>query len=1111
MIEYRHVTTFGVTQQRWLANITDLDLVAVDGQAVLVAATQPGGGISSYAIGSPETSIRALGTLSYLRNSTYQGPPELTVLTYDGHSFLHIGHLEGMADQATELQPGNGTFGPYRTLFEGDLGRSPTALGQVDSIFYSAQDGGLQLRTHQLSPDGSLVLRGQVNLPVPSGSSNATLDRIIDIAVNGQKMLVAVSGNGNFISTHLMSDSGRLAGGMVHVAARGAGYDIPTDVQAVTVAGSSFLIVAGSGSGSLTVFRVDTSGQLTTTDHVLDEGTTRFQSVTALETVQMGGRSFVFAGGADDGISVFTVLPDGRLLHLQTIVDTDAMTLADVSDIQAMVRDGKIMLFVSSSTETGITQLAFDPGQIGSTVIAGAGTVRAGAGGDLLVAGSRTTRIEGGDGNDILVAGANPVTLVGGAGADIFVPSRVQGRITIQDYDHGVDQLDMSMLGSIRSIWQLRFIPTANGVMIIYGETILDIQTRDGRSLTIGDFSNAIFPIAHYVLPDIDPTTIRPEDTPTDRPGWLFGTTGHDMLSGGAGPDMIIAGAGNDTVSGAAGNDTIRGEDGNDVLRGVDGNDDLSGGAGRDTLFGDNGDDLLRGDQDNDVLFGSMGNDTLYGGAGDDILYGGNGLDWLYGDDGNDTLSGASGNDWLEALLGNNRLLGQGGNDTLIAGAGDDYLSGGSGQDSLVGGAGNDTLAGDGGDDRLSGDDGNDRLSGGGGNDVLYGGSGKDTLKGGSGNDTLFGDDGFDFLSGSIGHDYLYGANGNDRLYGNAGNDWLEGGDGNDLLVGGSGNDRLYGGAGNDTLSAISGENWLYGEEGNDTLTGGKMDDHLFGGSGNDKLVGAAGKDTLSGGGGDDRIFGGAGNDRLLGGAGDDMLTGGGGNDRLFGGAGDDTLLGPKGINAMYGGGGADVLRSGGGKDTLSGGGSNDRIWAGGGNDRVAGGGGNDMLYAEGGNDTVNGGGGRDLIYGGSGGDLLNGGGGDDTIYGQAGADRLTGGDGADRLVGGKGNDILIGNKGADRIEGGAGNDIFRYLSAKDSLVKAPDLITDFDKRLDVIDLQKLNLRYTEDDFRGDRSVHWEHVRQETHVLIDLDGDHQADMLIRLSGTLDLSGNDFLL
>ena len=431
MIVYRHVTTFGVTEQRWLSNLTDLEIVEADGRLLLVAANQVRGGISTYAISDPAAPITMLRTRPYLADFTYQGPPQITAIHMGGDTLIHVGQMGGASNLGVTLRGDIGAMSTFGWLFGTSLGPQVTALGQVDTgqaqVLYSAQGGGLTLTTHRMGADGALVRAGQATIATPAGTTDANLDKITDVSVDGQRILISISGNGNFIATHLVSASGALTPGMVHGADRGTGYDVPSDVDAVQFGGRTYVVMAATGSGTLTVFRLTADGRLTTVDHVLDEGTTRFQNATALETVVLGGRAFVFAGGADDGISVFTMLPDGRLLHLTTIIDTDAMTLADVTDIEARVIDGRILLFVGSGTETGVTQLVFEPGPIGATATAGAGTARGGTGGDLLVAGAATTRIEGGDGNDILVAGAGPVTLVGGAGADIFVPSRVTG------------------------------------------------------------------------------------------------------------------------------------------------------------------------------------------------------------------------------------------------------------------------------------------------------------------------------------------------------------------------------------------------------------------------------------------------------------------------------------------------------------------------------------------------------------------------------------------------------------------------------------------------------------------------------------------------------------
>lgn len=63
------------------------------------------------------------------------------------------------------------------------------------------------------------------------------------------------------------------------------------------------------------------------------------------------------------------------------------------------------------------------------------------------------------------------------------------------------------------------------------------------------------------------------------------------------------------------------------------------------------------------------GNDAVSGGTGDDYVRGGNGDDDLKGDNGNDTLSGGGGNDQLDGGIGNDVLSGGDGNDTLLGGA----------------------------------------------------------------------------------------------------------------------------------------------------------------------------------------------------------------------------------------------------------------------------------------------------------------------------------------------------------------------------------------------------------------------------------------------------------
>ncbi|MBC9246483.1 calcium-binding protein [Paracoccus sp. 11-3] len=1151
MLTYQNVVTFGTTQRGWLFNVTDLEIAQIGGQWLLFAVNGFGGGVSSYRIPDPDQPIIRVHGKAFPPDMTYQGEPDLTVLTTPNGAYLHLGEL-GRAEALGMAASSSGMLQNLSRLFsDGAAGAKISAMGQVgDDLIYSAHKTILQLDVRQLRPDGSLSPNiSSVKLNASDAMEGASLDQVIDATVDGQRILVAISGLGNFISTHLLSATGTLSGGAMHVAGQGTGYYVPSQVEAVQVGNKTFLVVAGATSSSISIFRLDKTGALTTTDHIVDELTTRFQSVSAMATAVVDGRAFVFVGGSDDGISVFTLLPDGRLVFLRSIADTNSLTLANVGEMKANVIDGRISLYVTSKTEVGLTQFSFDPGDIRLTGFVKPGAVIGTAGSDVLIAGAGTTAINGGGGDDMLVTADAGISLTGGAGADTFVLTRVSGRIVITDYQSGLDQLDLSMLGMIRSTWQMTFLPRADGLRITYGTSILDIKSHDRKPLNPADFSNDMFPIAHYWLPELDPVKNRAPDQLSTMGKWIFGTDGPDTLVGAGGSDIIYGRAGNDIISGGDGHDTIMGEDGHDDLRGQGGDDSLRGYAGNDRLFGGTGHDILRGDDGHDLIYGNHGRDDIWGGKGNDRLYGDGESDRIYGEAGHDTLSGGHGNDLLSDALGNNHLLGGNGRDTLIAGNGADSLRGGNGNDLLRAEGGNDTLLGDAGNDSLFAGDGDDSLLDTEGDNLLDGGKGHDTLTAGAGSDSLSGDSGNDLLRGGAGNDRLSGGAGRDRLYGEDGNDLLLAGDDGSTLYGGNHEDTLIGGAGADILAGGSGHDHLRGAGGNDRLNGDAGNDTLQGDAGNDLLRDSLGNNEIDGGIGRDTLTAGAGRDTLRGGAGHDLLSGGAGDDRLYGDAGLDTLRGGNGHDRLFAGAGSSRLEGGAGNDWLLGDTGNDRLDGGAGNDRLDGGAGNDRLFGGQDNDTLQGsfgddllddrfgnnwfsggtgkdrivaGKGADTLFGGAHNDVLNAGAGKDRLSGQAGDDRLIAGGGNDRLDGGAGRDVLFGGDGVDTLIGGAGPDRltggrdadnFVYLRPNDSRPgRQADFITDFSPNQDHLDLRKLNLTYIgQDDFDGSRQVRWFHSRGDTHIQIDVDSDGRADMLIRLDGHLRLDADDFLI
>jgi serralysin len=311
---------------------------------------------------------------------------------------------------------------------------------------------------------------------------------------------------------------------------------------------------------------------------------------------QCHAQSYIIAGGADDGITVFLVLAGGGLLAVDNLADTNAMTLANVSAIAAQSQADGLDIFVASSTEAGLTRLFYDIGQ-DMDVINGS------SGNDTLNAGA---------GDDVLTDGAGRDTLIGGGGADIFVLAADDQADVITDFEVGADRIDLSDWNNLRSTSQLFLTTTSYGITITYGNETLNLLSNDGQSISTSDLLDtdvvgaARFP-AVMVAGTAGPIT-TPPDLP-DRP------EADDPTPALVEPYEVYE------VWGTGANDSLRGSTGDDII------------------FGQSGNDRLYGDAGNDLLFGGTGSDQLFGGAGNDILYGGGGRDTFVFRSGRDTIT----------------------------------------------------------------------------------------------------------------------------------------------------------------------------------------------------------------------------------------------------------------------------------------------------------------------------------------------------------------------------------------------------------------------------------------------------------------------------------------
>ncbi len=699
----------------------------------------------------------------------------------------------------------------------------------TNTYLVSTNPNASGLTTFQVQGNGSLLAM----TPSPDPAIGQISD-LATVTAYGQTWVLGTSLANDNIVSYTIDTAGILTPIASFGAPDGLGINTPTNLAPVMLQGQPYVIVASADTHSLSVLRLEADGSFTATDQILDDLNTRFANPTILETTTIGNTTFVLAAGSDDGFSLFKLRPDGRLHLLTSVNDTNATTLDNVS-AAVMGQDGTdLRIFLASSTESGFTHFGYDLSNLGSNIIGTSGndTLTGTALNDILMGGAGDDTIAGGAGDDIIIDGAGSDILIGGAGADVFTFDPDGADDTIQDFQRGLDALDLSFFPLLYDPNTLGFVATSFGARLTFQGESIEIYSSDFNPLSLADLT-AIHPF------NVDrPAMVLGGGTSgggqvqigNDSDETLIGTSFDDILTGNGGDDVLIGGQGGDTLFGGIGFDTasyttatsgitfdwlnmgsntgdaagdqltsiesITGSGFDDQINGTDQGEQINGGNGADTLTGRGG---------NDTLLGSYGNDILNGGAGADILIGGDQIDMA-------TYTDANTGQRID-LTFQDRNTGQA--------AGDSYssienLTGSQFSDAIYGDAGDNSLWGQGGDDWLQGRGGADRLYGGNGNDVLIGGSGADLLDGGSGIDRAQyfmskqgltidlanSTDNTGIAAGDtdVSSEDVAGSQLNDQITGDTGDNRLFGNAGDDTITGGAGNDQLFGGAGADVF-----------------------------------------------------------------------------------------------------------------------------------------------------------------------------------------------------------------------------------------------------------------------------------------------------------------------
>ncbi len=483
MLQFERVVATGTAALD--SGIGDTALKTFNGTTYLYSLTGRGGGIVSWRLvddAAPQIQDQQYYGASITNLVGRSGVP----VSLDGED-----HLVLDVDTATGLVTydlaSNGTIGNLQETSGlnggGDIAAAVQLRAGAADFLTLAHSDTDQIGTYRVNPDGTLTATGAVT---------ATADSLKVLQSGSDHYVIAADSVSSAIATYrLDTDTGALSLVEDNDSILTLGVGTPTSVEVVQAYGESWVLIAGSGSSSISVLKLHSDGRLIPADHALDTLYTRFQTVQDMSVVEVDGRVFVVAGGGDDGITLFTMTPDGQLIHMDSFADTLASGLQNVETLVAAHIGDELQIFAASQQDAGLTQLSASVDNLG-IIDQGFGTVSGTAQDDILTGGILDSTLIGGAGDDILITGTSDTTMTGGAGADIFVLRQTSGETTITDFQAGVDKLDLSHYAFLRSPAQLEFNATAQGATIEYRGEFIDIRSGTG-SLTMGDIFGSGF------------------------------------------------------------------------------------------------------------------------------------------------------------------------------------------------------------------------------------------------------------------------------------------------------------------------------------------------------------------------------------------------------------------------------------------------------------------------------------------------------------------------------------------------------------------------------------------------------------------------------------------
>ena len=200
----------------------------------------------------------------------------------------------------------------------------------------------LLTNVHNVSDSGTLELDGAFSVTTAS--------------VGGTTYLFAAGFSDNGVSVFRVGSGGTLSN--VHNVSDGGALNLRGAISVTTasVEGETYLFVAGFSDHGISVFRVESDGDLVNVENVSDSVTRELLEAVSVTTASVGGTTYLFAVGfSDDGVSVFRVESNGKLVNVENVSDSVARELDGASSVTTASVGGATYLFVGAFYDSGVS------------------------------------------------------------------------------------------------------------------------------------------------------------------------------------------------------------------------------------------------------------------------------------------------------------------------------------------------------------------------------------------------------------------------------------------------------------------------------------------------------------------------------------------------------------------------------------------------------------------------------------------------------------------------------------------------------------------------------------------------------------------------------------